>query len=102
MKPTMAQRSLRRPPIDVRPQRARVLQDLFFAPNDAKARLAIGVQSARMVDRVGVEDQPRRTARKPAFDRAVEQPRADAPADEIGHEAEKDDLVAVKLEVADQ
>src|SRR4051794_30217263 len=102
MSPTMAQRSLRRPPIDVRPQHPRVLQLPGFAAHDAKARLAIGLESARMIDRVGVEGQARRTARQATLDGPIEQPRPDPPANELGRQPEKDDLVAVELEIADQ
>src|SRR6185295_16618686 len=99
---TMAQPSVRRPPIDVRPQDARVLQLLFLAPDDAKTRLAIRVERARMIEGVGVEDQPRCTPSEAALDRTVEQPRPDATADIVGRQAEEDDLVLVELEIADQ
>ena len=55
-----------------------------------------------MVERVGVEDEPRRAARKGPFDRAVEQPRAD-PAADIGEgQAEKHQFVGGQFEIADQ
>src|SRR5216684_2448622 len=99
---TMAQASLRRPPIDVRPQHAWVRQFLAFATHHAKACLAIGVERARVIDGAGVERQPRRATGKAALDRAVEQPRSDAPADIVEREPKKHDLVGVELEVADE
>src|SRR5262249_21249508 len=54
---TMAQASLWRPAIEVRPEHARVLQILLLTPNDAKACLAIGLQCSRMIDRIGVEPE---------------------------------------------
>src|SRR5258708_30648103 len=99
---TMAQAALRRPPIDVRPQHARVLQYLAFATHHAKACSAIGVERARRVDAVGVEHQPRRAMREATLDGMIEQPRSDAAADIVEREPKKHDLVGVELEVADE
>jgi len=41
------------------------------------------VERARMINRVDVEDQPRRPAREAALDCAIEQPRPDAPSDAL-------------------
>ena len=55
-----------------------------------------------MVERVGVEIDPRDAAGKGALDGAVEQPWANSPADIGQGEAEEDKLVAAQFEVADQ
>ena len=55
-----------------------------------------------MIECVGVEDHSGGIARQAPLDRAVEQPRPDPPADEIGREAEEDDLIVLEFEIADQ
>src|ERR1700722_12887785 len=55
-----------------------------------------------MIERVGVEGQPSRTACKSPFDGPVEQPRAYAPADIGKRESEECQVVAGELDVARQ
>ena len=55
-----------------------------------------------MVERVGVEVEPRPALGEGAFDRAVEQPGADAPADMAERQAEEDQFLVAQLEVADE
>src|SRR5258708_14648087 len=98
----MAQASLRRPAIEVGPAHAWILQLLAFAAHRMKARLAVRIESARMIERVGVEAKPRRAARKSPLDRPVEQPRAD-PATDVGErKAEEGEFVVGQFEIADQ
>ena len=54
-----------------------------------------------MVERVGVEGQPSRTACKSPFDGPVEQPRAYAPADIGKRESEECQVVAGRFDTAD-
>ena len=98
----MAQASLRRPAIEVRPAHARILQVLLLTLHDHEARLAIGFQRTRVIEGVGVEPERRDTAGEGALYGPVEQPRADAVADVGEREAEEDQLVARQLEIADQ
>ena len=98
----MAQALLRRPAIDLRPQHARIAQFLAFAAHRAKPCLAIGVERLGMVERVGVEVDPRDAAGEGALDGAVEQPWADTPADVGERQAEEGELVVAQFEVADQ
>src|SRR5688500_3714459 len=55
-----------------------------------------------MVERVGVEVDPRDAAGEGALDGAVEQPRADTPADVGERQAEEGELVAAQFEIADE
>ena len=55
-----------------------------------------------MVERIGVEGQQSRAARKSPLDGPVEQPRADAAADIGEREAEEREVVVGELDVAHQ